>query len=133
MTKLVLYAGEPEVAKRVLELLRAGAVDCAGDEKRPWDHGVFVPMMLLFPKADVPVVQLSIRSDQDAAAHLKMGQEGRKTPPLESSFSAVGLAHPDTFCPLAAVFDANAFVLCTRYESVQWRAVLRSNCDSSAP
>jgi len=34
----------------------AGAVDCAGDEKRPWDHGVFVPMMLLFPKADVPVV-----------------------------------------------------------------------------
>mmetsp|Transcript_23916 Transcript_23916/g.50155 ORF Transcript_23916/g.50155 Transcript_23916/m.50155 type:complete len:289 (-) Transcript_23916:305-1171(-) len=80
--------GEPEVAKRVLELLRAGAVDCAGDEKRPWDHGVFVPMMLLFPKADVPVVQLSIRSDQDAAAHLKMGQALR--PLLDEGVLIVG-------------------------------------------
>jgi len=32
--------------------------------QRGWDHGVFVPMMLLFPAADVPVVQVSLTSDQ---------------------------------------------------------------------
>jgi len=32
--------------------------------QRGWNHGVFVPMMLLFPAADVPVVQVSLTSDQ---------------------------------------------------------------------
>jgi aromatic ring-opening dioxygenase catalytic subunit (LigB family) len=39
-----------------------------------WDHGVFVPMLLINPAADVPIVQLSVLSSEDPAAHIAMGK-----------------------------------------------------------
>ena len=39
-----------------------------------WDHGVFVPMLLINPKADVPIVQMSVLDSEDPAEHYKMGQ-----------------------------------------------------------
>jgi len=46
--------------------------------KREWnrgfDHGTFVPLMLAFPDAEIPVVQLSLLNSLDAAAHIKLGQ-----------------------------------------------------------
>ena len=46
--------GSPSVAARIRELLEAAGLGCAADGARGWDHGVFVPMMLMFPEADVP-------------------------------------------------------------------------------
>lgn len=66
--------GSPEVARRVAELLRAGGFDPQLDERRGWDHGVFVPMLLVRPQADVPIVQLSVLRNEDPAAHYAMGQ-----------------------------------------------------------
>ena len=43
------------------------------DGKRGLDHGVFVPFLLVYPDADMPVVQLSLRQGLDPAAHLKLG------------------------------------------------------------
>ncbi|KAL1522205.1 hypothetical protein AB1Y20_021843 [Prymnesium parvum] len=65
--------GSPALARRACELLRAAGLPCSADSRRGWDHGVFVPMMLLFPAADVPVVQMSLTSNQDAATHLAVG------------------------------------------------------------
>jgi aromatic ring-opening dioxygenase catalytic subunit (LigB family) len=39
-----------------------------------WDHGVFVPLLLVNPKADVPVVQVSVLASEDPAAHFAMGR-----------------------------------------------------------
>jgi aromatic ring-opening dioxygenase catalytic subunit (LigB family) len=66
--------GSPEVSSRVLELLQAGGVNVKADPGRGYDHGTFVPLYCLYPEADVPVVQLSIKSSYDPAEHFKVGE-----------------------------------------------------------
>ncbi|KAJ1453586.1 Extradiol ring-cleavage dioxygenase, class III enzyme, subunit B [Pelagophyceae sp. CCMP2097] len=68
--------GSPTVARRALALLAAAGLSHAANESRGWDHGVFVPLMLLFPDAKVPVVQVSLVAGQDAATHLAVGAAG---------------------------------------------------------
>ena len=56
----------------------AGLLGVAGfpthlDKKRGFDHGVFVPLKLLYPEAEIPTVQLSLLSSLDPAAHVRMG------------------------------------------------------------
>lgn len=66
--------GSPELASRVAELLDENDIDCKTDTERGFDHGVFVPLLVAFPGAEIPVVQLSLRADMDAAAHIALGQ-----------------------------------------------------------
>jgi len=47
-------AGEPSVAKRVVQLLASNGMKCREDAKRGIDHGVFIPLILAYPEADVP-------------------------------------------------------------------------------
>ena len=65
--------GSPDLANRVTKLLGLAGFSVRGDAARGYDHGVFIPLKLVFPEADVPVVQLSLRADYDPAAHLAMG------------------------------------------------------------
>lgn len=65
--------GRPELAARVTELLTNAQLPCAEDPQRGFDHGMFIPLLLMYPGADIPVVQLSLRNDLDPAAHLKVG------------------------------------------------------------
>jgi len=66
--------GEPDLAARVERLLREAGFATARDRRRGFDHGVFVPLKVAFPEADIPTVQLSLRDDMDAGAHLAMGR-----------------------------------------------------------
>ena len=50
--------GAPALAQEVLGLLQAAGMAAEGDAARPFDHGAWVPLMHLFPQADVPVVQV---------------------------------------------------------------------------
>ena len=52
--------GAPALAQEVLALLQAAGVAAQGDAERPFDHGAWVPLMHLFPQADLPVVQVSL-------------------------------------------------------------------------
>lgn len=65
--------GESAVAARVHELLRQAGFVTADEDERGLDHGVFVPFKLIYPAADVPIVQLSLLSSLDAAQHLALG------------------------------------------------------------
>eukprot|EP00439_Symbiodinium_sp_Y106_P012041 s5670_g1.t2 len=67
-------AGSPDLAQQIVGLLAKKGVQCSTDTARGWDHGVFVPMMLMFPKADIPLVALSLYSNQDARAHMAAGE-----------------------------------------------------------
>ena len=66
--------GAPDVARRVRTLLAEAGISSGENESRGWDHGVFVPMKVVFPDADIPVVQLSIQRGYDPAAHLAIGR-----------------------------------------------------------
>ena len=66
--------GSPEVAGRVRELLGGAGFDARTDERRGFDHGTFAPLKAIYPEADVPVLQLSIRRDYDVDAHLAAGR-----------------------------------------------------------
>ena len=52
--------GAPALAQEVLGLLQAAGVAAQGDAARPFDHGAWVPLMHLFPEADLPVVQVAL-------------------------------------------------------------------------
>lgn len=67
--------GEPQLAARITELLDHQArLPSHANPGRGFDHGMFIPLMLMFPNADIPVVQLSLRNDLDPGAHLEAGK-----------------------------------------------------------
>lgn len=65
--------GSPALAARVTDLLAVGGITCGQDPARGFDHGTFVPVGLMYPQADVPVVLLSMKSGYDAAEHIRVG------------------------------------------------------------
>jgi aromatic ring-opening dioxygenase catalytic subunit (LigB family) len=52
--------GHPETAHRIKENLQQHGLEAVLDDERGWDHGVWTPMMLLRPQADLPIIQVSI-------------------------------------------------------------------------
>jgi len=66
--------GNPALAKRVHDLLECAGFPASYDDKRGYDHGTFVPLKVAFPNAEIPCVQLSLRSDLDPRAHLAAGR-----------------------------------------------------------
>jgi aromatic ring-opening dioxygenase catalytic subunit (LigB family) len=65
--------GSPDLAARVQELLGQAGVAIMEDPHRGFDHGTFVPLGLMYPDADVPVVMLSLKSSYDAEEHIRIG------------------------------------------------------------
>ncbi|HWS79290.1 MAG TPA: class III extradiol ring-cleavage dioxygenase [Thermomonas sp.] len=66
--------GAPAVADEALRLLREAGFDASADPQRGLDHGAWVPLRYLKPAADVPVLQVSLPHDIDAAGALRLGQ-----------------------------------------------------------
>lgn len=52
--------GSPALGQQVIALLKAAGMDAPGDANRPLDHGTWVPLMHILPKANVPVVQVAL-------------------------------------------------------------------------
>jgi aromatic ring-opening dioxygenase catalytic subunit (LigB family) len=100
--------GDPALAEQIGQLLADAGIAHRLDPSHGWDHGVFIPLKVMFPDADVPVVALSLRRDLDPAAHLELG---RALAPLRdddvlivgSGSSFHHFAHFGS--PLAASFD----------------------------
>jgi aromatic ring-opening dioxygenase catalytic subunit (LigB family) len=66
--------GAPELAQRIRDLLEGAGLETAADAGRGFDHGVFVPFKLIYPDADIPVVQLSLKAGLDPAEHIRAGR-----------------------------------------------------------
>jgi len=66
--------GAPSLAAEVADLLRASGLSCTIDARRGLDHGAWVPLMLIYPQADIPVLQLSIQPHLGPRHHLLLGR-----------------------------------------------------------
>jgi aromatic ring-opening dioxygenase catalytic subunit (LigB family) len=66
--------GAPWLAARGAELLTAAGFPATVDPQRGLDHGVFVPLKVAFPDADIPIVQMSLDAGLDPALHLRVGE-----------------------------------------------------------
>lgn len=66
--------GNPELAERALALCLSSGIKAGLDSKRGLDHGAWVPLLLMFPRVDVPVVQLSLPFTQGPRAVFALGE-----------------------------------------------------------
>lgn len=66
--------GAPELAGHTRTLIAAAGIEATPDARRGFDHGVFVPLGLMYPNADMPIVMVSIKSSYDPAEHLALGR-----------------------------------------------------------
>ena len=65
--------GSPELAMRVRGLLEEAGFAAETNSRRGFDHGVFVPMLIIDPTATIPVVTLSMQQELDAGQHVMIG------------------------------------------------------------
>ena len=67
-------AGNPELAHRIHTLLNDTGMTAKLDETRGIDHGVWSPLLLMYPEADIPVVEISVQPHKSALDHYRLGQ-----------------------------------------------------------
>ncbi|HEX9188582.1 MAG TPA: class III extradiol ring-cleavage dioxygenase [Vicinamibacteria bacterium] len=109
--------GAPDLAREVAGAFAEAGMEPVLDAQRGWDHGVWVPLRLLYPAADVPIVEVSLPAPRSPDLLLAMG---RALAPLREKgvllFGSGGLVHnlhrlswdaaPDTAEPWASAFGA---------------------------
>jgi 4,5-DOPA dioxygenase extradiol len=66
--------GHPALADRIASLLVKNKIPAQIDTGRGFDHGLFIPLKLMYPRADIPAIQLSLLRGLDPAAHIALGR-----------------------------------------------------------
>lgn len=66
--------GHSGLAQQVLKTLAQNDIIATADDQRSLDHGVFVPLKLMYPDADIPVIQVSLMHNLDPQQHIALGK-----------------------------------------------------------
>jgi len=66
--------GAPDLAKEIHALFEANNIEARLDDQRGFDHGLYVPLLLMYPKADIPCIQVSLKKSLDASEHIRIGE-----------------------------------------------------------
>lgn len=116
--------GAPDVAEQVRALIAGAGIDVGTDDKRGFDHGVFVPFLIVDPQAQIPVVMLSLRQDLDPAVHIAVG--AAIAPLRDEGVLIVGSGN--SFHNLRGFFDGKA-----SQASADFDAWLNDACCDASP
>jgi aromatic ring-opening dioxygenase catalytic subunit (LigB family) len=124
--------GAPALARHVVDLLEAAGLPAATDATRGYDHGVFVPFLLIDPDATIPVVTLSLKNTLDPEEHLAAGRalaslrdEGILIVGSGMSYHDMrGFRTPNAKLP-SATFDAWLTAAVEAEPDMRWRALAR--------
>jgi aromatic ring-opening dioxygenase catalytic subunit (LigB family) len=65
--------GDPELAEKIQQMFTHQGITAHCETKRGLDHGVFIPLKIMYPEANIPVLQLSLLNSLDAAQHIRLG------------------------------------------------------------
>jgi aromatic ring-opening dioxygenase catalytic subunit (LigB family) len=65
--------GAPELAAKVRKLLAEAGIESDTETERGYDHGIFIPLKVSFPNADIPILQLSLQNGLDPSRHMAIG------------------------------------------------------------
>ena len=65
--------GNPDLANRIADFLNQNGIPARVDPQRGFDHGLYIPLKLMYPEADIPSLQLSLLCGLDPIAHLALG------------------------------------------------------------
>ena len=95
--------GSPELATKIQRLLQEDGLKSELDDSRGYDHGVFIPLMVMFPEADVPVVCVSLHSSLDAERNMKIGTALSKLREEEEDILIIGSGY--TFHNMRALMN----------------------------
>lgn len=66
--------GNPDLAVQIIHMLGGKGIPARLNPERDYDHGIFVPLMLIYPAADIPIVQLSLLGSLNPQAHIDLGK-----------------------------------------------------------
>ncbi len=66
--------GNPLLAESIYKELGGNGIECRMDKERGFDHGLFIPLKIMYPEADIPCVQLSLIKGLEPAAHIEVGE-----------------------------------------------------------
>jgi len=108
--------GSLELAARISKLLSSADIENKLDEERGYDHGVFIPLMLMYPEADIPVVCVSLSKKLDPALHLKLG---RALAPLRNDGILI-LGSGYTFHNMSAFMSPSAATVQGAHDFNEW-------------
>jgi 4,5-DOPA dioxygenase extradiol len=70
--------GQPELAAKISDILGKNHIKASLDNERGFDHGLFVPLMLMYPATTIPCLQLSLTSNLDPGEHIQLGKALRE-------------------------------------------------------
>ena len=65
-------SGNPQLAGKIHQMLNDSGVRAGIDNNRGFDHGLFVPLKLMYPEATIPCVQLSLVKGLDPVEHIRI-------------------------------------------------------------
>ena len=117
--------GHPSLAQDVLTQLTAAGLTARPDHTRGFDHGLFVPLKIMYPAADIPCMQLSLVQNLDPAAHLEIGRALQGV--LDSSVLLIGSGF--SFHNMQAFFSADTPD--SRNANAAFEAWLQETCAST--
>jgi len=121
--------GEPRVANEVARRIRDAGFTCTVSDTRGFDHGSWTALMLMYPKADIPVVSLSVKADLEASDHIKVGRALRSLCDAGSDILIIGSGETVHNVPRMGPSDSAPEAWCVDFENWLERTAALKNTD----
>ena len=120
--------GSPDLAHRIQQLLGDNGLKSQLDEKRGYDHGVFIPLMIMYPEANIPVVCVSLHQSLDAELNMKIGSS--LEPLREDDILIMGSGY--SFHNMGAFFNSSEKTVKASVDFNEWlKTVIMGGSSSS--
>jgi aromatic ring-opening dioxygenase catalytic subunit (LigB family) len=120
--------GDPALAARAAGLLTTAGISAAIDPEHGLDHGVFVPLKVAWPEANVPIVEMSVDRSLDPALHIAAG---RALAPLRDEGVLI-VGSGMSFHNMRAYGDPRALALSAAFDTWLTEAVAQTGADRDA-